>query len=186
MERQYRLEGGGSLTVRADGLRAVLEAERPADGRGLYKAYLRGPSGRVLLGTLAPEGARLRIRRTLTLDALERQGGWPPVGGELELAFSFGGEKTPDGWRRADPDRLSFGEPALQAMAVRQGDALCRENGAGFTLACPFSCDRPFPLPALFCLARPVRLGEEWYVLFRFGADGWPTSPERGGKAGVC
>ena len=73
MERQYRLEGGGSLTVRADGLRAAVEAERPADGRGLYKAYLRGPSGRALLGTLAPEGGRLRIRRTLTLDVLERE-----------------------------------------------------------------------------------------------------------------
>lgn len=28
MERQYTLEGGGSLTVQADGLRAVLTAER--------------------------------------------------------------------------------------------------------------------------------------------------------------
>ena len=62
MERQYRLEGGGSLTVRADSLRAAVEAEHPADGRGLYKAYLRGPAGRALLGTLAPEGGRLRIK----------------------------------------------------------------------------------------------------------------------------
>ena len=183
MERQYRWGGGGSLPVRADGLRAAVEAERPADGRGLYKAYLRGPSGRALLGTLAPEGGRLRIRRTLTLDALERQGAWPPAGGEVELAFSFGGEGTPAGWRRVDPGRLSFGEKALRAMAVRAGSALCREEGEGFTLAWPFSCARPFPLPALFCLARAAELEGERHVLFRFGRDGWPRPPE---GTGVC
>ena len=183
MERQYRLEGGGSLTVRADGPRAAVEAERPPDGRGLYKAYLRGPSGRALLGTLSPEGGRLRIRRTLTLDALKRQGAWPPVGGELELAFSFGGEGIPAGWRRVDPGWLSFGEEALRAMAVRAGSALCREEGEGFTLAWPFSCTRPFPLPALFCLARGAELEGERHVLFHFGREGWPGLP---GRTGVC
>lgn len=103
MEWRYALEGGGSLTVEEAGLRAVLTAERPEDGRGLYKAYLRGPSGRALLGTLAPEGGRLRVRRTLTLDDLKRQGAWPPVGGEAELAFSFGRDRAPAGWRWTDP-----------------------------------------------------------------------------------
>ena len=103
MERRYTLEAGGSLAVQADGLRAVLTAERASDSRGLYKAYLRGPTGRAPLGTLAPENGQLRIRRTLTLDALERQGAWPPVGGELELAFAFGGRRRQTGgagWTR--------------------------------------------------------------------------------------
>ena len=142
MERRYTLEGGGSLTVQADGLRAVLTAERASDSRGLYKAYLRGLTGRALLGTLVPENGRLRIRRTLTLDALERQGAWPPVGGEQELAFAFGGEKAPDGWCWMDPERLTFGEEALRAMAVRQGRMLFRRVDGGFQLAYPVSCCR--------------------------------------------
>ena len=55
--------------------------------------------------------------------------------------------------------------------------------GEGFTLAWPFSCARPFPLPALFCLARVAELEGERYVLFRFGRDGWPGPPE---GTGVC
>lgn len=186
MEWRYALEGGGSLTVEEAGLRAVLTAERPEDGRGLYKAYLRGPAGRALLGTLAPEGGRLRVRRTLTLDDLKRQGAWPPVGGEVELAFAFDRDRAPAGWRWTDPGALSFGEEALRAMAVRQGKVLLRAEGGGFLLACPFSCARPFPMPALFCLARPVRLEGESYVCFRFGRDGWPMPPGRGGGAAVC
>lgn len=186
MERQYTLEGGGSLTVQADGLRAVLTAERAADSRGLYKAYLRGPTGRALLGTLAPENGQLRIRRTLTLDALERQGAWPPVGGELVLAFAFGGEKAPDGWCWMDPERLTFGEEALLAMAVRQGRMLFRRVDGGFQLAYPFSCARPFPLPGLFCLARPVALERERHVCFCFDRKGWPIVPHGGGGTGVC
>ena len=161
MERHYRLTDGGSLTVRADELRAVAEVRRAEDGRGLYKAYLRGPSGRALLGTLAPEAGELRIRRTLTLDSLKRQGAWPPVGGETELAFHF-------------------------AAAPPQGETLCRAEGAGFALAYPFSCARPFPLPALFCLARTVVLAGERYILYRFGADGWPVPTEKRGASGVC
>lgn len=186
MEWRYALEGGGSLTVEEAGLRAVLTAERPEDGRGLYKAYLRGPSGRALLGTLAPEGGRLRIRRTLTLDDLKRQGAWPPVGGEAELAFSFGRDRAPAGWRWTDPAGLRFGEEALQAMAVRQGRVLLCSEGEGFLLACPFSCAQPFPMPALFCLAEPVLLEGERYVRFHFDRDGWPVPPGRGGGAAVC
>ena len=184
MERQYRLEGDGSLSVRADGLRAVVEAQRPSDGRGLYKAYLLGPSGRTLLGTLAPEGGRLWVRRTLTLDALKRQGAWPPVGGELELAFVFGAEKAPAGWQWRAPEGLTFGEEYLRAMVVRQGRALFQPSGEGFRLAYPFSCARPFPLSGLFCLAEPAILEGERHVCFRFDRKGWPVVPQRGG--GVC
>ena len=185
MERHYRLTDGGSLTVRADELRAVAEVRRAEDGRGLYKAYLRGPSGRALLGTLAPEAGELRIRRTLTLDSLKRQGAWPPVGGETELAFPFAAA-PPQGWRQVDPGSLSFGEEVLRSMAVRQGETLFRAEGAGFALAYPFSCARPFPLPALFCLARTVVLAGERYILYRFGADGWPVPTEKRGASGVC
>ena len=58
------MSGGGTLSVREDGLRVYLEARREPDGLGLYKVWLTGRgSGRFLLGTLAPEGEGLRLRR---------------------------------------------------------------------------------------------------------------------------
>lgn len=186
MERRFELAGGGSLTVREEGLRAVLTAERPADGRGLYKAYLRGPAGRALLGTLAPEGRLLRVRRILSLDELRRRGAWPPVGGEAELAFSFGTDRPPRGWRWAEPAELTFGEAALAGMVAEQGRVLCREAGEGFLLAYPFSCARSFPLPALFCLAWVEALDGERHLLFRFDGDGWPRLPDVRDGTGVC
>lgn len=186
MERRFTLDGGGSLTVQEEGLRAVMTAERPVDGKGLYKAYLRGPAGRALLGTLAPEGGRLVVKRRLTVDGLKRQGAWPPVGGEVELAFPFETGQPPQGWNWTEPGELSFGEPLLARMAARQGRVLCRRMGEGFALAYPFSCGRPFPLPALFCLARVASINGGSYVLFHFGEDGWPRLPAGAGGAGVC
>ncbi|MCI9157167.1 MAG: hypothetical protein HFF44_09585, partial [Lawsonibacter sp.] len=52
MEEQMEMRGGGTLTLRQDGPRVHLEAERPADGRGLYKVWLHGDQGgKLLLGT---------------------------------------------------------------------------------------------------------------------------------------
>lgn len=51
------MSGGGTLSVREDGLRVYLEARREPDGLGLYKVWLTGQGGgRFLLGTLAPGG----------------------------------------------------------------------------------------------------------------------------------
>ena len=100
MEQRFALDGGvGALSVREEGPRASIAAERPDDGRGLYKAYLRGRGGSVLLGTMTPENGRLLVRRTFSLDELRRRGAWPVLGGAAEMAFSFRGEETPpQGW----------------------------------------------------------------------------------------
>ena len=66
MEQRIEMRGGGSLTFRQEGTKLQLEAERPEDGRGLYKAWLRGSrGGKLLLGTLAPERGRLRLAGVL-------------------------------------------------------------------------------------------------------------------------
>ena len=71
------MSGGGTLSVREDGLRVYLEARREADGLGLYKVWLTGRgSGRFLLGTLAPEGEGLRLRRNLSRTQLEMADCW--------------------------------------------------------------------------------------------------------------
>lgn len=180
MEQQFTMDGGvGRLAVREEGLRAVLTAERPDDGRGLYKAYLTGPGGRVMLGTMVPEGGRLQVRRTLSLDELRRKGAWPPRGGGAELSFSFAGADPPPGWGWTDPAGLPFREAELLRSAVRQGRVLCRREAGGFTLAYPFSCREPFPFVELFCFAQAVLLGGRRHVLFHFDGEGWPIFPLR-------
>lgn len=46
----------GVVTVRQEGEQALCQAMGPLEGYGLYKAWLRGAGGKVLLGTLIPEG----------------------------------------------------------------------------------------------------------------------------------
>ena len=84
------MRGGGTLTLRREGARVRMEAERPEDGQGLYKVWLHGDhGGKLLLGTLVPEQGRLMLRRTLSVDALERAGCWPQFWAAAALAFSF-------------------------------------------------------------------------------------------------
>ena len=71
---QFQMEGGGTLTLEEEGPRVRLEAVRPEDRRGLYKAWALGPGGSALLGTLVPEGDRLRLARTVSRQSLARAG----------------------------------------------------------------------------------------------------------------
>lgn len=171
---------GGTLRVWEEGPRAVFEAERPDSGQGLYKAYLLGRAGRLLLGTLMPEGGRLRLRRSLAAGELERKGFWPPQGAEVRLAFAFGTQdrqsaELPAGWRReSDPARL-LGDGLLRRSAGMLRCVLFRREGQGFALAAPWRSDREFPLTPLFCFASIEQLdGRDWAV-FRFNARGCPV-----------
>lgn len=55
----WNMEGGGTLSLEEEGLRVHLRAVCPDDGRGLYKVWVRGRGGSLLLGTLTPENGRL-------------------------------------------------------------------------------------------------------------------------------
>ena len=168
MEQRFALDGGvGALSVREEGPRASIAAERPDDGRGLYKAYLRGRGGSVLLGTMTPENGRLLVRRTFSLDELRRRGAWPVLGGAAEMAFSW-----------AEGGRLELGERRLRQSASRLGRILCRRDGEGLTLACPFEPEREFPFPELFCLGRIEGFGGRRFVLFSFDGRGRPILRE--------
>ena len=180
MEQRFALDGGvGALSVREEGPRASIAAERPDDGRGLSNAYRRGRGGSVLLGTMTPENGRLLVRRTFSLDELRRRGAWPVLGGAAEMAFSFRGEETPpQGWSWAEGGRLELGERRLRQSASRLGRILCRRDGEGLTLACPFEPEREFPFPELFCLGRIEGFGGRRFVLFSFDGRGRPILRE--------
>lgn len=174
---ELEMRGGGVLRLRQDGPRLHMEAERPEDGRGLYKVWLHGDQGgRLLLGTLAPEGGRLRLRRTLTVSALERAGCWPQFRAAAVLAFSFQ-EQGKQGWYcERQPGRL-VSDPVLKGQL--EGSMLCRKEAEGFSLASPFHTDRPVSLTALICLARVERWNGQPHLVWSFDRDGIPRLPSR-------
>ena len=178
MENRLDMRGGGSLTVRQDGPRVHLEAARPADDRGLYKVWLTGRGGgRFLLGTLAPEGTQLRLRRTLAVGELERAGCWPPAGAEAPLAFPFSASER---WYcEQHPERLTA-DPLLRGQI--KGPMLCRKGRDGCRLAAPFRTDGPVPLDALFCLARVEQLEGRPHLVWTFDREGRPRTVPAGRK----
>lgn len=178
MERKLEMRGGGVLTMRQEGTRVCLEAERPPDGRGLYKVWLTGQrGGRMLLGTLAPEGKTLKLRRVVSQGELERAGCWPLVGAEAPLAFSFSNGAGGERWyRESHPERL-ISDAVLQGQF--KGPMLCRKEKEGFRLAYPFRTGAPLALESLFCLARVEQLEGRPHLVWIFDREGHPKIPHK-------
>jgi len=171
--------GGGTLTLRQEGSRVHLEAERPADGRGLYKVWLHGDQGgKFLLGTLAPEGGALRLSRTLPVGTLERAGCWPHFRAEAPLAFSFNAPPAGRWYCEQHPEQL-VRDPVLRERL--RGAMLCRREDGGFSLAAPFRTDCPVRLPALVCLARLERRDGQLHLVWAFDSQGNPRLPQKPG-----
>lgn len=169
--------GGGVLRVRQDGPRVHMEAERPSDGRGLYKVWLHGEQGgKFLLGTLAPEGGRLRLSRTMSAATLERAGCWPQFRVEAPLAFAFNGQPSGRWYCEQHPERM-VADPVVRARL--QGAMLCRKGEGEFSLSAPFRTDRPVSLPALFCLSRVERRDGQLHLIWDFDSEGHPKLPHK-------
>lgn len=173
---EWSFEGpGGAVTVRQEGEKAVCQAIRSADERGLYKAWLQGSGGKLLLGTLIPEGGALRLRRVMETSALEAQGVWPPTGGEIAMAYPFAQESAPPpDWLWTDCPQRLMGDPILVQCLRGVKRALLKRELDGFLLALPWSCHSPFPIPPLFCLSSVERLGQNRYAVFHFSRQGRP------------
>lgn len=173
MAERLEIKGGGTLFVGQDGPRVNLLAERPADGRGLYKIWLTGRGeGRFLLGTPAPEGGCLRLKRNLPVSELERGSCWPIAGAECVLSFQFSGVGR---WEReGHPERL-LRDPELRRQV--RGAMLCRREPDGFGLAVPFRSDAPVPLASLFCLAQVKQEEGRPHLVWRFDRNGCPKLP---------
>lgn len=153
---------GGNVKwkVTEQGPRAVIEVWREDDGKGLYKAYLTGPGGRRLLGTLIPEEGRLYLRRVLSIDSLRRQGTWPVRQVEEELACSF----------QERAAEIHWDDAVLRRSARKLPRHTLRREGEGFSLSFPFDPRAPFPLVPAFCFARL----EGGRLIFSFQKGGVP------------
>ncbi len=180
MAEQWELEGGGQLTVRDQGARVLLSVRRPMEKGGLYKAWIRGGQGELLLGTLAPESQVLTLNRTLSRSTLEQAGCWPVTGGRTAMAFSFDGTTEPaarTGWHWSSCPAQRLADPVLAQSAGELGPLLLREDGEGFQLAAPFDPRRTFPLTALFCLAQTAQIDGQTHAVFSFDRQGRPRLP---------
>ena len=157
------MNGGGVLTLRQDGPRVHMRAERPADGRGLYKVWLHGDyGGKLLLGTLVPEDGALRLSRVVSVSALERAGCWP---------------RLRAGWYCEQHPEQLVSDPLLRARL--RGAMLCRREEDAFALSAPFRTDRPVRLPALVCLARVERRNGQLHMVWEFDSHGNPKPPHK-------
>ena len=176
MEETLALEGGGRLALREEGLQVHLEAVCPDGGQGVYKIWIWGAGGSLLLGTPAPEGGALRLRRRVSRRSLEQAGCWPVTGGQLRLALPA---QRPEGncWARAQRPGGLLADPVLERCADAGGPFLICRTPHGFRLAAPWRPDRPFPLTPLFCLARIEPLGGALHAVFSFRGDGTPILP---------
>lgn len=174
------MEGGGSLTLAEDGPRVRLEAVRPDDGRGLYKAWALGDGGSALLGTLVPEGGVVRLVRTVSRRSLAQAGCWPVTGGRSVLVYPFPpqGERSP--WRpEPHPERLCRDPLVRESLEGRPG--FCgRRQGTSVLLSVPFRPTQPFPLPLLFCLARVEHREGRLWLVWEFDSGGSPVLPSAG------
>lgn len=176
------MRGGGTLSLRHEGPRVHMEAERPADGLGLYKVWLHGDQGgRLLLGTMVPENGALRLRRSLSLGTLERAGCWPQFWAEAPLAFAFTGQGGGHWYCEQHPECM-VADPVLRGQL--EGSMLCKREKGGFSLAAPFRTDRPIPLSALFCLAQVERWNGQLHLVWSFDQEGRPKIPHKTGTSG--
>lgn len=197
MEQCFPVEGGQLVCRQSGGARGEVEVRmviRPTV-RGLYRGYLLGPSGRMELGTLMPEGEKLALRRCFATERLREKGCWPVISGEAVLSYAFGAgsanRTTPprtsapsahptSPWRKTPQlGRFFPCDPLLAREAERLGTGyLCRCPGGAFCLAFPWRRGGAFPLTPVFCFCQVRPLFDQPHLIFHFAADGYPALPE--------
>lgn len=169
---EIQLRGGGKLDFWEEGQLVQMRAFRPDDGRGLYKVWIRGAGGGLLLGTLVPEGNGLGLQRRLSRGQLERAGCWPVVGGETVLAFAF----VQSGWQwEKSPEHLV--KDVVLRQVLKGKSVRIKRQQAGFSLAAVFDTGRPFPVVPLFCLTAIERVEGDCCAVFLFDREGKPVPP---------
>lgn len=138
-------------------------------GEGLYTAWVVGTGGELRLGIPETENGILTLSRRFS-SALTS-----PVGtlirGELR---AFGGMEE-ENWRSAGSPEMLVRSEFLRARLRGVSGALTRYSGGLRFLALPFDKHRPFPLTALFCFARVMRIDGTVCAVFAFDRNENPV-----------
>ena len=166
------MDGGGTLQLWEDGGRVNFLCRRHLHTDGLYKVWIRGDGGEILLGTMAPEGNALTLRRSVWGGELERYGCWPVRSARCRMAYSF--QKRDEWCWEEMPQRLVDRETAEIAEWSRM---LYRKRQDGFQLAVPYRDGCTLPLAHLFCMAQSEMIGKQLGLIWHFDAGGHPVWP---------
>lgn len=153
-----------------NGSRTEITAAMDDPGDGLYRAFLLGKQGELLLGVLAPEDGRLCVCRRLYHRDVEPLG--LLVRGEARRSFRF--EETGLCWRETCCPAQLFQDRFLIQRLRPIGRGWWRREGGVLLLALPLEQGRPFPLEALFCLGRVQRVEGQLCVVYAF-REGQPV-----------
>lgn len=150
--------------------RVTVSVKRPNDDSGLFRAYAVGQSGgRLLLGTLAPQGGFLTLKRTLSVDALKQRGCYPIASVETVLAHAFSAS--------APPPPPPFPDDILRKAFAASRGGRRQTTGDGFTLTFPYDPAAPFPMTPIFCFAQVVCLDQRFRLRYQFDKEGNPLFP---------
>lgn len=145
----------GELICRDEGCYVLCCVDVPVWDRGVKKVWLcsRG-GGRVLLGTLVPEGDRFRLRRRISHSTLRCCGVSRP---DCALVNPRSGMRD---WRGLES--LSVRDPELRHQLSCAPQGLWRREGDTLLLRFPWHPGDPVPLMSLFCFAAPR---EGWWEI---------------------
>lgn len=127
---------------------------------GLYRVWVEGEQGQLLLGLM--ENGRLRRRFS---PHITRSIG-RPLCAKLERLAPV---QVP--WRNVRADEFA-------GWTLPDG-AYCRKNGQWYELALPYTENRSFPLLPLFCFAKVAIIENRQYLVFYFDSEWRPIMAEK-------
>ena len=157
----------GELITEREALYTWFEARGRVPEEGIWCAWAVGDRGELRLGVLEPCGDGAVIRRRFSARLTE------PLGrirqGELRPAHPA----EPGDWLPAAGEL--FRSPWLREQLQNASGVLTRQAAGRRYVALPYDAGRPFPLPALFCLARVCRIGGRDYVVYAFDSGERPV-----------
>lgn len=123
---------------------------------GLYRVWVEGEQGRLLLGLM--ENGRLRRRFSPNIT---RPIGRPICAKMERLTLA----QVP--WRIVRTDEFT-------GWALPDG-AYCRKNGQWYELALSYTENRSFPLLPIFCFAKVAIIENRQYLIFSFDSEWHPV-----------
>ena len=91
------------------------------------------------------------------------------------MVYSFGSHEVPGGWKRQENPAALFEHDMVLRSSLEKSKAcmMCRSS-EGFQLAFPFDSRNPMAMLPIFCLGKVRHLGDGYYIVYAFDAQGRP------------
>lgn len=163
----------GEVTLRPEGARTEIRASMEDPGDGLYRAVLIGERGELMLGVLEPVERHLIICRRLY--SRDVAGIGTLLRGEARCSFRFSSAAS---WQETACPAQLFQSRFFQSRLRSCGQAWWRRDRGKLYLALPLEQGKPFPLEAVFCLARVGQVAGRRCAVYVFDQHEDPLLPQ--------